>query len=89
MILLKFIFGSAESSLLRGLSPAAASRGHSLVLVHGFLIAVASLILWNTGYARHVDFSNCSSQALACELSSCILQALIAHEACGIFPDQE
>ena len=32
---------------------------------------------------------SCSSQALACELSSCVLQALIAREACGIFPDQE
>ena len=29
MILLKFIFGSAESSLLRGLSLVVASRGHS------------------------------------------------------------
>ena len=62
MILLQFIFGSAESSLLCGLSPAVASRGHSSFGAW-FLIAVASLILWNTGYARHVGVSNCSTWA--------------------------
>ena len=45
MILFKCTFGSAESSLLRGLSLVVASRGHCLVSVHGFLIAVASPIV--------------------------------------------
>ena len=39
-----------------------ASRGHSSFGAW-FLIAVASLILWNTGYARHVGVSNCSTWA--------------------------
>ena len=38
-----FIFGCAGSSLPRGLSLVATSRGYSLAVVRGLLIAVASL----------------------------------------------
>ena len=40
-----FAFGCAGSSLLRGLSLVALSRGHSLVVTCGLLIAVASLVV--------------------------------------------
>ena len=40
-----------------------------LVVVHGLLIAVASLVV-STG-SRHVGFSSCASWALECRLSSC------------------
>ena len=39
-----FIFDCAGSSVLCSLSPAAASRGSSLVAVRALLIAVASLV---------------------------------------------
>ena len=39
-----FYFGCIGSSLPHGLSLVAVSRGYSLVAVHKFLIAVASLV---------------------------------------------
>ena len=44
LLLCLFIFSCARSSLLRGLSLAAVNGGYSLVMVHGFLIAVASSV---------------------------------------------
>ena len=62
-----------------------ASRGYSLVAVHGLLIAVASLA------AEHrfqgLDFSSCGSQALEHRLSSCGARDQLLS-ACGIFLDQ-
>ena len=56
-----FAFGCAGSSLLRGLSLVALSRGDSLVVTCGLLIAVASLVvehgLWSTG------FNSCGARA--------------------------
>ena len=48
-----FIFGCAGSLLLCRLSLVAGSGGHSLVEVHGLLIAVASLVLEN-GFQAHL-----------------------------------
>ena len=47
-----FTCGCAGSLLLRRLSLVAGSGGHSLVEVHGLLIAVASLVLENGFQAR-------------------------------------
>ena len=44
-IYLLFIFGRAGSSLLRGLSSSCSELGYSLVVVCGFLIVVASLVV--------------------------------------------
>ena len=55
-----FIFGSAESSLLCRFSLVVASWGYSLVVVHGLLILVASLVAEH----RLKGFSCCGSQAL-------------------------
>ena len=47
-----FSFGCAGSSLLPGLAVVAASRGSSLVAVHGLAIAV--LLSWGVGSRAHV-----------------------------------
>ena len=71
-----FIFGCAGSSLLCGLFPlVAASRNYSPLVVHGLLVAVASLVWWLLLswwllLFWCVDFSSCSR-----ELSSCGSQA--------------
>ena len=44
-VLRNFNLGCAGSSLLRGLSLVVENKGYSLVVVHGFLIAVASLVM--------------------------------------------
>ena len=44
-VLRNFNLGCAGSSLLRGLSLVVENRGYSLVVVRGFLIAVASLVM--------------------------------------------
>ena len=63
-----FVFGCAGSSLLRGLS---------LVVVHGLLIGVASLVadhgLWGmwVSVVAACRFNSCGSQALEHRLNSC------------------
>ena len=69
-----FICGCAESSLMCGLSLAAASRGHSLVVMHGLLIEVASFV------AEHGLQGTRASAVVAHRLS--------CSTAYGIFPDQ-
>ena len=74
--LLLCIFGCAGSPLLCGLPLVAASGGRSLVVVHGLLLAVVSLIvehgLWGTR-ASVVEACglSCGSWALEHRLSSC------------------
>ena len=59
-IYLYIFFDCAESSLLcNRLFLIAASRGCSLVVVHGLLIAVASLVVEH----RHMAFSSCGTWA--------------------------
>ena len=69
-----FICGCAESSLMCGLSLAAASRGHSLVVMRGLLIEVASFT------AEHGLQGTRVSGAVAHRLS--------CSTAYGIFLDQ-
>ena len=44
ILFIYFIFGCAESSLLHGFTLVLESRGHAPVVVHRFLIAVASFV---------------------------------------------
>ena len=60
------------------LSLDAASGGCSLVAVHGFLIAVASLAIEHMG-SGCMGFTSCGSRALECGVSSCGIQALLLH----------
>ena len=68
------------SSLLLGLSLVVVSGGYSLVVLHGLLIAVASLVAehrlqgaWASVVVR--GLSSCGSQALEHRLCSCGAQA--------------
>ena len=75
-IYLCFICGCAGSSLLRGFSPAALSRGHSLAAVHGLFAVMASLVehrLEGTRASAAVarGLSPCGAQTLEHRRSSC------------------
>ena len=63
-----FIFGCVGSSLLRGLSLVAASKGYSSLRFVGFSLRWL-LLLRSTG-SRSTGFSSCGSQALEHRLSS-------------------
>ena len=78
---------------MRRLSLVAASRGYSLVSVHGLLTAVASLVaeqgsrvpglqwLWRMGSVVEVSGLSRVDSVVVAHWLSC-------SEACGIFPDQ-
>ena len=72
-------FGCAGSSLLLGLF--SSCGGHSLVVVRGFPIAVASVL------AERGLSGAPASAVVARRLSSCGVQANCSA-TCGIFPDQ-
>ena len=69
-----FVCGCAESSLMCGLSLAAACRGYSLVVMHGLLNEVASFV---------VEPGLQGTQA-----SGVVAHRLSCSMAYGIFPDQ-
>ena len=71
-----FLFLAVESLLLLELFLVVASRGYSLVVVHGLLIAVASLVVEH-GALGQEGFSSCGSQALEHRLNSCGTWALL------------
>ena len=60
-LIFKKFFGCAGSLLLHGLFSSCGEWGLLFVVVQGFLIVVASLVV-STG-ARHAGFSLCSTQA--------------------------
>ena len=80
-ISLVIYFGCAESSLLCMLVSSCLERGQSLVVVHGFLIVVASLDAEHglsgvqASVAEACGLSGCGSPALEHVLSSCGAQA--------------
>ena len=80
-IIYLLILGCAGSSCCMGFFPVAASRGYSLVAMHGLLIAVASLVPERGLSGAHASvvgaggLSSCGSQALEHRLSSCATQA--------------
>ena len=65
---LHWVFAAAH-----GLSLVAASRGHSPVMEHRFLIVVRAVC--GAGALGHMGFLSCSSWALGHRLSSCRTQA--------------
>ena len=65
----------------RVLSLVAASRGYSLVAVHGLLIAVASLV-------AELRLLACRFQQLQHAGSAAVAHGLSCFTACGIFLDQ-
>ena len=68
-------FGCTGSVLLlSGFSLVTASGGYSLIVVHGLLIAVASLVAGALALGP-VGFRSCGSQALEHKVSSCGTQA--------------
>ena len=83
---------------MRGLSPVAASGGHSSLWCTGYSLRWP-LLLWSTG-SRRTGFSSCSTQAsvvVARRLSSCgswaksagsvvVTHRLSCSAACGILP---
>ena len=75
------------------LSLVAASGGYSLVVVHGLLIALASLVaehgLWGTWASVAVSYrlSSCGSQSLECS-SVVVADRLSCPKTYGIFPHQ-
>ena len=76
--LILFSFGCSGSSLLRGFSLVAASRGYSSLRCVGFSSRWL-LLFWSTG-SRYSGFNSCMGSAVAHGFS--------CSTACGIFPDQ-
>ena len=94
-IYLLFISGCAGSSLLcsEAISLVTVTGGYSLVVVHGLLIALASLVaehgLWGTWASVAVSYrlSSCGSQSLECS-SVVVADRLSCPKTYGIFPHQ-
>ena len=89
----KFILGCARSSVLHGVSLDMESRDCSLDLVHGLLIAVASLVaeLRLQGTWASVDAAlrlSSVSPGLQRTVSIVVANWLSCSVARGIFPDQ-